>query len=87
MKTIHKFALELKDSQKILMPGSAAILALQVQHGEPCLWALVDTEQPLVTREFITRGTGHPIDDLAHNYIGTYQLKGGDLVFHVLEVV
>lgn len=87
MKTIHKFALELKDSQKILMPGSAAILALQVQHGEPCLWALVDTERPPVPREFITRGTGHPVDDVAHSYIGTYQIKGGDLVLHVLEVV
>jgi hypothetical protein len=54
--------------------------------NSPCIWALVDTDSPLKARQFITRGTGHPIPEDWINYIGTYQLSGGHMVFHVLEV-
>ena len=86
MKTIHKFTLDLADSQTIQMPEGASVLSLQLQYGQPCLWALVDTAKPLTPRHFITRGTGHPVPSEWFSYVGTYQLQGGDLVFHVLEV-
>lgn len=86
MKTIYKFTLDLVDSQTIQMPEGASVLSLQLQYGQPCLWALVDTDKPLTPRRFITRGTGHPVPSEWVSYAGTYQLQGGDLVFHVLEV-
>lgn len=90
MKTIYKYPLEITDRQEIEMPREARILAVQVQNNVPCLWAVVDTELPLKERIFDTFGTGNPVDNYinyTHNYIGTYQVRGGSLVFHVFERV
>jgi hypothetical protein len=87
MKTIHKFLLELTDWQEIAMPVGAEILTLQTQSEIPCIWALCDTTKPVVSRHFATRGTGHPLPDNCIDYIGTYQLQGGRMVFHVMEVL
>ncbi len=86
-RTIWKFQLEIKDEQSILMPAGAEILTVQVQHGIPCVWALVLPSVPMEQREFRIYGTGHPVDDseIFLSYIGTYQLQEGSLVFHVFE--
>lgn len=85
MKAIWKFPLSMIDSQSILMPEGAQVLAVQVQGGVPCLWALVDTEAPQVSQTVRIHGTGHRCDDTLdrHNYLGTFQLERGALVFHV----
>ena len=69
------------------MPRSARILDVQVQHGEVCIWALVDPDEGNETRHFSVFGTGHEIHDSDHAYIyiGTFQLEGGALVFHLFE--
>jgi hypothetical protein len=84
--TIWKYPLDVVDSQIVEVPEGAKILAVQAQGDVPCLWALVDPERPAETRTIHTYGTGHPVDDLAamsSRYIGTYQIAGGKLVFHV----
>lgn len=86
MKTIHKFPLKCVDHQTVEMPEHAKVLTVQMQHGQPCLWALVETENLLAPRNFITRGTGHPVPSEWVEYVGTYQLRNEDLVFHVMEV-
>jgi len=84
MKTIWKFPLAIMDAQRIAMPEGAEILSVQVQHREPCLWAKVNPDAPPEMRYVRTYGTGHPIDESeAVSFIGTYQLNGGNLVFHV----
>lgn len=37
-------------------------------------------------RHFRIKGTGHAADDIG-DYIGTFQLNGGSLVFHLFEAL
>ena len=86
MKTVFKYPLGLGGTT-ILHKG-AEILSMQVQHGIPCVWALVDPDEKDVDKKSITVfGTGHPIDDnlILEKFIGTFQLNEGKLVFHVFE--
>ena len=84
MKTIWKFSLSTVDSEQVKMPEGAQLLCVQTQGGGPCLWALVDDTARTVTRTIQTRGTGHMADNVGA-YVGTYQLHGGALVFHVFD--
>lgn len=93
-QVVHKFPLEVTDLQRINLPLGAKILALQVQYGQPCLWALVDPEENCddeYARTFATVGTGNEFADISDaadlQYIGTYQLQNGAFVYHVFEVV
>jgi hypothetical protein len=87
MKTIWKFPIEVTDFQVIKMPDDAQILAVQTQHERPCLWAIVDDVAALNSqvRTIEVFGTGHPMDEMPRQYIGTFQIRGGSLVFHVFE--
>ena len=83
MKTIWKYELETTDKQTVKMPYGAKILTVQIQNETPCLWCLVVPNYILEEREIQIIGTGHDINDLGGEYIGTYQLREGNLVFHV----
>lgn len=83
-KAIWKYPLAVESRQVISMPVGAQILSVQVQGGTPCLWALVEIGAPPRDRGIQVFGTGHPADD-AGVFIGTFQLSGGMLVFHVFE--
>lgn len=86
MKTIYKYKLQTTDEQQILMPKGAEILTVQLQDGEPQLWALVETNNQPTKRYIEIFGTGNPIIGIGpRKYIATYQLRGGALVFHVFE--
>lgn len=87
MRTIHKYQIITADVIEVTMPASAEIICLQPQHGIPCIWAMVDTEEALKPRRLFTYGTGHPAQDENQRYIGTYQLHNGQLVFHVFEEI
>lgn len=82
--TIWKYPLTAASGLR--MPQGARLLAVQVQAEDVCLWALVDPEAPMVTRTIRVFGTGHTVR-LAptDTYIGTFQLSGGALVFHVFD--
>ncbi len=82
MNTIHKFDCPIDDTLHIMMPSMAKVLCVQLQNGDPYVWAAVDTNDVLVKRRFNWRGTGHDISGL-HNYVGTVQM--GTLVFHLFE--
>ena len=82
MTTIWKYQLRVTDRQVVALPSGAKILSLQVQYGEPYLWAEVDPSQPLQGHVFLTFGTGHSLlEARLIEYIGTYQLSG--FVWHV----
>lgn len=83
MKRIFKYALAVEDQQSIVMPSGAEILTVQMQGGEPQVWALVDDTNDKHQRTFLIFGTGHPVIDNPGNYVGTFQLRNGALVFHV----
>ena len=87
-KTIWKYELETTDELRIEMPIGAEILTVQNQMGVPCLWALVNPEAKTEMRLFRIYGTGHIVNKsiiVRKNYIGSYQLQGGCLIFHVFE--
>ena len=87
MRTIWKYELK-SGSQEIAMPKGAVVLALQTQKGNPCLWAEVDPKERLELRMFEMVETGHPIPTdmgVERRYVGTFQVKDGDFVFHVYE--
>lgn len=70
------------------IPKDAEILVVQAQRGKPEMWVLLDSDASTIKRKFIMIGTGHPMKDTYNkeSYIGTFQMFGGDLVFHLFEV-
>jgi len=87
MKTIWKYQLKTTDEQEIEMPLGAKILTVQTQYDKPCIWCEVFSD-PLKTapRTIKIFGTGHPIEDnYPGEYIGTYQIDGGNGIFHVFD--
>ena len=87
MMTIWKFPFEPRDGVVIEMPKGARPLCVAMQHDQPCLWAMVDPTAPTEPREFRLAGTGHDLPDVLRNvrYIGTFQMHGGALVFHLFD--
>jgi hypothetical protein len=67
------------------MPMDAQILTVQKQDGEPTIWAMVNTENELETRNFTIVGTGNSFDDKDMKYIGTFQ--DSPFVWHLFENV
>jgi hypothetical protein len=84
MQTIYKYPLLILDEQELEMPMGAGLMTVQMQRGQPCLWVLVDTRNTMEKRKVLIRGTGHPATDVGR-YIATFQMKGGELVFHAFE--
>jgi len=91
MNTIYKYQLRVADIQSIRIPKGANILTVQTQNGTPCLWALVDTDQPFEQRSFYIVGTGNQfwLDKNKVKFISTFQLTlpGGIFVGHVFEEI
>lgn len=87
MKTVWKFRVTADDYFTLDLPKGAKPLSVQEQGGEVQMWCLVnDNETIYERRTFRLAGTGHPIKDNVV-FIGTFQLDGGSLVFHLFEVV
>lgn len=82
--TVWKFTLAMEEKQGVSMPQGAKILHLAEQHGELCLWALVDPDAAQEVREFVIAGTGHTSPTDGH--VGTALMKGGEYVWHLFEV-
>jgi hypothetical protein len=84
MLMVYKYPIPIEDNFFLLLPADAAILTVQVQGEQPCIWAMVNPEAELRERRFRLAGTGRPIG-YGMSYIGTFQLYGGALVFHLFE--
>lgn len=81
---IWKWLLKVDSEQRLPLPIGAQLLCVQLQDGEPHLWALVHGRRPKVLRTIVTYGTGEPIpEEGPGRYLGTYQLDGD--VWHVFE--
>ena len=89
MLKVFKYEVPISDFATVDMPQGAKILSLQVQHGTPTIWALVDPEAPSTQRNFRVAGTGHAIDNFGDelSFVGTCQMMDGSLVWHLFELV
>ena len=92
MKTsIWKFPFKIDDEFTLEMPRYAKILHVAMQgsinHGQPCIWARVDTDAPKVKRKFSLRGTGHDCADVRNaEFVGTFfAFPDGSLVYHLFD--
>lgn len=88
MKTIWKFDLSIATEQAIDMPVGAEILDLQIQGpgGGLKVWALVDPDAEVAPRRFYIFGTGHYVEvEETAKYVGTVQVYGGSLVWHIFD--
>lgn len=69
------------------LPYGAKVLSVGVQENQPFLWAQVqEAGNPPETRLFRVYGTGHLMREDEIAFIGTFQLDGGALIFHLFEV-
>lgn len=86
-RKVYKYPLAVTDLQTIELPLFGQILDIQVQKGNLFLWALVNTSFTETSkRKIMILGTGHDISDENYlTHISTFQLYGGDLVFHAFE--
>ena len=82
MKSIWKAELTVTGEITVRVPKGAKALCVQVQRGKPCVWFVCETTAELEERKVYIYGTGHPLESPTGNYIGTFQLEGGALVFH-----
>lgn len=83
MKVVYKYELLHVGEQTIAMPREAEILCVQVQHGRPCIWALVDPGSISGYLNVTIVGTGHNVYHDIGKYLGTFQIDSGNLIFHV----
>lgn len=83
---MHKriFKYELHPLQKtMLVHDGCKFLSVQVQRGIPCVWVEVDTDMISIEIPIYIIPTGGQLPDANCEYLGTFQLEDGDLVFHV----
>lgn len=84
MLTIWKYPLEIMGEQTISISEHNQPLDIQMQNGQPCLWAVVDTDADQVERKVYIVGTGQDVNPIKHvraYYVGTVQ--EGRWVWHV----
>lgn len=79
MKKVYKYEIS---KEAMELPKGAQVLSFQDQRGTLCLWASVDPEAPIQTRQFHVVGTGHNVDP-KWTYVGTTQQ--GPFVWHLFE--
>lgn len=83
---IWKWELEITDQQTVHMPAGAKLLDVQMQNGECCLWALCEQTGLEEPRRIGIYGTGNPMPDAPGEYVTTFQMHNGALVFHVFDM-
>lgn len=84
---IFKYPFEIKERFSIEMPAGADILTVQNQREVGTMWALTDPTEKMEKRNFAIVGTGHEFDpQQGFEYIGTFQMLGGVMVWHVFEL-
>lgn len=85
--SVWKFPLAITDTQTVMMPEGAKLLAAQMQGEQLCLWALVNPNSHRhQARTIEILGTGNQAPDVARSYISTAQQFGGKLVWHIFEL-
>lgn len=72
MKVIYKYRLPFMEVSRVTMPEQSTIIRVDGLDGALWLWAIVDTEKPLVERTFHLFKTGGKMPDNidSYNYIG-----------------
>jgi hypothetical protein len=86
VKTIHKYSLDTTNEDKItvLMPQVAKIVMVGSQNGQPFLWAIVDSESPLIARHYRLIATGQPIPG-GYAHVASFTRNNGESTWHLFQ--
>lgn len=84
-QAVWKFPVPVGDHIEIIMPTGARVLTVQAQNDEPHIWAMCNPLAPLEPRRFQVLATGENTYSDLGPFVGTFQLNGGALVFHLFE--
>ena len=84
-QTIYKYPIPVEDRVVIEMPEGASVLSVQMQGLTPCVWVLCNPDAPKRPRALRIYGTGHTLPEDPGRFIGTFQMHGGALVFHLFD--
>jgi hypothetical protein len=70
-----------------MLPEGAKVLKVGVQDGGPAIWVLQDNALPQKLQSFHTYMTGENITVESGEYLGTFQLPGGNFEYvgHVFK--
>lgn len=91
MRAIYKYKFVegiIPTMHHISMHSGASILKIDRQRSEYCIWAIVDTDAPIVSRKISLLGTGWEIEDQdisSKNYIGSCQIEDENFVWHFFD--
>ena len=85
MKRIYKYPVPVDDKFVLELPLGSMVLTVQMQKSEPQIWVLCNPDAIKVKRYFYVYGTGMEVSEKALNYIGTFQMLAGGLIFHLFE--
>lgn len=83
---IWKWKIDVIDRPTVTMPVGAKLLDAQMQGGSCCLWALCDQNARAELRHLAIYGTGNPMPDEPGEFVATFQMRGGALVFHLFDL-
>jgi len=85
MKKIYKYPIPIEDKITLTLPVNSDILTVQIQKGEPVVYALVGTVLKMERdRKLELYSTGMEVPE-NRIYIGTFQMLNGALVYHLFE--
>ena len=88
MKAIHKYVLPMLEESFVDMPSVNTIISAEMQEGFICVWAIVDTDSPIINKKFNLYKTGQEIKANVKvlKYIGIAKVNVGmELGMHVFE--
>lgn len=77
---IYKYVLSKASTQLVHMPINAQIMDIQMQGGNPTMWAMVAPESEMIDVRIDMYATGEPLLDSDSQYLATVQ--DGDFVWH-----
>lgn len=88
-KTIHKYHLDIHNSQTIMMPEGAHIIHVNSQDNYITMWEEVDPDAIKTPRTFWVMGTGQDMPQNGMKYIGTCHVKicQSNYVWHIYEKI
>lgn len=90
MTTIYKFPVPMQQLFQQELPKGATVLSVQEQVNAAQMWVMLDPDEETEVRHFEVYGTGFEMRTLTptekREYIGTFQMDGGQLVFHLFEL-
>lgn len=94
MITIYKYQLSIRDCGYLEIPKRAKILSCQTQYNAElereiiCIWAIINTENPLERKYFYIFGTGQELKYEGYSnlkYLNTCKLHKDSLTLHIFE--